>query len=290
MLFLGSSMINGGTGVANNETISAFIESSDIEAINFGTMMYSLDQSLLAYRHRFYAYYPDTIVVGLDGFPLSGLKNIYIPFFNRDEIYMPYLKPRFVYRNGKLRLIPAAPSLLAGMFNTNELLDYLKENDFYYYQFEIYHHFGLLPFSNSIRFLYSKILNSKKYFSDDPETDLLMEALMTEMAMEARKNGASIVFLLLPDQATVYRSGVRRYLPDLYGQKIKYLRSKGFTLIDAREILLESGKGGDELFEIDHKHYTSVANRLIAEKLSLFVSDKATKMMIKNVGEKERNF
>jgi len=34
-------MVNGDTHVKNNETISAYVEDEDVDALNFGTMMYS---------------------------------------------------------------------------------------------------------------------------------------------------------------------------------------------------------------------------------------------------------
>jgi hypothetical protein len=272
ILFLGSSMINGGMGVSNNETISAFLESPYIETLNFGTMMYSLDQCLLAYRHNLYAYNPEIVVVGLDGFPLSGLKNLFIPFLNRDEIYMPYLKPRFRFENGKLQLIQASPTMLATMFRTHDLLDYLREYDFFYHQFETYRRLGQLPFSNAIRVMYTKISNLTKYVNNDSESNMLTEALMTEIVMEVSKNGSEVIFLALPDQATFSLGGLRRYLPDLYGQSVRSLRLKGFPIVDAREIFHESGRGADELFEADHKHYKPIANHLIAEKLCTLVT------------------
>ena len=66
VLFLGSSMINGGTRVTNRETVAAFTEDADIEALNFGTMMYSLDQVLLSYTEKLEYLGADVIVVGLD--------------------------------------------------------------------------------------------------------------------------------------------------------------------------------------------------------------------------------
>ena len=50
MMMLGSSMVNGGTGVRNDQTISAYLEDDRVEVLNFGTMMYSMDQCLLRYR------------------------------------------------------------------------------------------------------------------------------------------------------------------------------------------------------------------------------------------------
>jgi hypothetical protein len=272
ILFIGSSMINGGMGVTNNETISAFLESPYIETLNFGTMMYSLDQCLLVYRHNLYAYNPEIIVVGLDGFPLSGLKNLFIPFYNRDEVYMPYLKPRFRFENGKLQLIQAPPTLLATMFRTLGLLDYLREYDFFYHQFETYRRLGQLPISNAIRIMYTKISNLTKYFNNDTESNVLTEALMTEIVMEVRKNGSEVIFLALPDQATLSRGGFRRYLPDLYGQSVRSLSLKGFPIVDVREIFHESGRAADELFEADHKHYKPIANHLIADKIYTLVT------------------
>ncbi|MEW5924297.1 MAG: hypothetical protein AB1746_09945, partial [Candidatus Zixiibacteriota bacterium] len=80
IMFLGSSLINGGPFVYIDETVSALIEDSLTEAVNFGVMRYSLDQAYLYYSKRLHRYQADVIVVELCSMPCDGLKNQYIPF------------------------------------------------------------------------------------------------------------------------------------------------------------------------------------------------------------------
>lgn len=86
-------MINGGTNVSNEETISAYIEDASTESVNFATMLYALDQVYLNYKERLGGYKADVVVVGLPGEFTAGLLNQYIPFRVRFENKMPFLSP-----------------------------------------------------------------------------------------------------------------------------------------------------------------------------------------------------
>ncbi len=267
VLFLGSSMMNGGTAITNDETISAYVEDANTESANFGTMLFTLDQCLLAYRYSLNRYKPDVLVVGIDELPMNGLQNMFIPFRNHEETNMPFLKPRFELKDGSLRLVRFAPNTLATLAGTPAVLDTLSRKDFYYYNYESYRRFGFLPLSYGLRSLYIKCINFLNYFADDRQSDLLAESLMNDMVSEARQNGARVIFLVLPDKKSTAPSGVYRYLPDVQGNKMKHLIAEGFTIIDGREIFRKSGRAESEIFQADEKHYKPAANRMIAEVL-----------------------
>ena len=80
VIFLGNSLTNGGTHVLASETISAAVEDSVTESLNFATMLYAVDQCYLAYRAHLKQYRPDVVVLGLSGRPTDALVNRYIPF------------------------------------------------------------------------------------------------------------------------------------------------------------------------------------------------------------------
>ena len=266
-LFLGSSMINGGMGIQNDETISAYLEDSDIESLNFGTMLYTIDQCLLAYLHRLYVYNPDVTIVGIDGFPVAGLRNIYVPFLYRQEKYMPFFKPRFTLHGDSLQLVHTSPANLAKVLDDPHILDFLSQNDAYYCNFERFQRFEMLPLSNALLRVYLKIRDMLNIVSGVNRDDMLLETLMQEMVNENKKRGSAVIFIILPDQTIYSRSGMLHFLPDVYDQTIKELRSKGFHIVDVRTIFRKSGKTADELFEPDQRHYRPLANRIIAKAL-----------------------
>ncbi len=150
ILFLGDSMTNGGTAVTRDETISAYVEDADTEALNFGTMLFGLDQMLLDYEDRLGAFEADVVVVGLSENAMAGLANRYIPFRRRSETNMPYFKPRFAIESGRLRLIPVPPrDAYERLLTRADLLPELRETDDFYGEFAAFKRCGWLPLSGA---------------------------------------------------------------------------------------------------------------------------------------------
>ena len=261
-------MINGGSRIKNSETISAGLEDEKIETLNFATMMYSMDQVYLDYTNRLYKYDPDVIIVGIDVEPGAGLKNHYIPFRFPEEENMPYLKPRFELKGDGIELINVSPEDMLAAINGNpELIHFLSENDGFYYRFEMDCRMGVLPLSGMFKYLSLKSIRFKRYFIEDTSGNLILIRIMDQLIKEADKNGADVIFLMNTDQTIFEGSGVHKYLNDIYGNQLALLKSKGFQVVDIREIFRKSGKPGRKLFAKDRSHYSVLGNKFIAEAL-----------------------
>lgn len=281
VLFLGSSMINGGSRIKNSETISAYIEDGDIEALNFATMMYSIDQVLLDYQSRLYKYEPDIIVVGIDLEPTAGLKNHYIPFRFPLEENMPYIKSRFTLKSGTLELVKASPDkLLAELGSNSTLLDFLAENDSFYFKFKFYCHMGFLPISDKIRKICLKAVSLSRYFYNDYDGTHLLETIMNELVTQAKQNGSEVVFLMNTDRTVLKRGGIHKFLPDLYEKNLIRIASQGFNVIDLRKILRANENKG-RLFAADQSHYSAISNKIIAEAIKPVIKSKIRMKSVK---------
>ena len=273
VLFLGSSMINGGNHVQNDETISAYLEDSQIEAINYGTMLYALDQSFLAYRERLHGYQANVVVVGIDSDPVAGLQNHYVPFRFPAEVNMPYLKPRFTMRDGGLSLVPVHPRqmLAEALKSPTGLLEFLSRNDSFYFEFETFERFGLSPFSGGLRYFYLRARSVYQSLFPAEEALVLFESLSDAMVKEGEKHGAKVVFLTLPDATAFGSSRWRNYLPDRFGEALDALKHRGHEVVDARNLLQQSKLPVTQLFLEDKAHYRPAANRVIAEGIRRYL-------------------
>ncbi len=277
VMFLGSSLINGGPFVTTDQSISALIEDSVIECINFGTMRYSLDQSYLIYKERLYKYNPDLLIVELGSWPCDGLENQYIPFVHRYAVDMPYLKPRYEMVDGKLNLIPMPPKWMHdSLFTSPALYKYLKNTDRYYYEFSIFERLGITPFANVIWFIYDKARNLYLQVNGDRDGYPLLEKLMQELTVEAKSHGASIIFLSLANRVITDPGSWRKLLPDHYRKRLDYFRSRGYQILDVREIFRSSGIPAWGLFVYDERHFTPKGNQLVAEKLAELIKQSDT--------------
>ncbi len=268
VVFLGSSLTNGNTHITNEETISAYLENEQIESINFGTMMYSIDQSLLLYLNKVKKYNPDTLIVEIETGVLNGIKNNYIPFMIRSEKNLQFLKNRFVIRKGIITLTDLdIIKELSSIPNNKNLLKFLSENDNFYYNYNNFKRFGFTPIGGFFNWTFKKINTFKKDFIYDQEGELILNHIMKYFTDEAGNNGTKVMFLYLPNRSALEQKWKYKYLPDKYGLNLEKAKNKGYITIDVREVLISSKKNPSELYAEDQNHYTPLANKIIAEHI-----------------------
>ncbi len=268
ILFLGNSMINGGSDVEVEETIPAFCEDSLTEAGDFATMLYTLDQAVLAYEGGLHRFGAEVVVVGLTPRPGEGLLNRYIPFRHREQVLMPYFKPRFVATGGRLALLPVpSPAQWRRMLASSATLDSLERDDARRGEFESYRRFGLMPLGAGVRAGLAGAGRLAALLRGGTESWPLAVRLMHDLVGDAGRRGTRVVFVVLPNALETCPPRWRRLLPDRYAAVMAGLRREGFTVLDGREILLRSRLPVERLFGPDRTHYRPEANRLIAEGL-----------------------
>ncbi|NKB37605.1 MAG: hypothetical protein GKR93_10610 [Gammaproteobacteria bacterium] len=267
IMFLGSSMINGGTHVENYETISAYLENEEIETLNFGTMLYGLDQSFLLYTHNLKKFNPDIIIIGLDSNPVSVLGNLYIPFRDSREVNMPFLKPRYELKNSSLELVRIDPSMLQNITSDSSILSFLSRHDDFYTQFSLFKHLGITPIANLLNSVRSKTESLRYYLNTQTDnTDLLLELMETTVST-IEGSGKRVIFIYMPNRADIEPGRLMGKFPDRYGIRQKLFKDNGFPVVSVRDIFLQSGIKNSIIYSGDNQHYTAVGNRIIAEHL-----------------------
>ena len=274
VMFLGSSMINGGTQVRNDETISAYLENENIEALNFGTMLYGLDQAYIAFESDLNKFRPDIVIFGLDSDPISALLNMYVPFRNPNETNMPFLKPRYDNRNSDLDLININPTALETILTGEDTLELLEEHDLFQVRFKRYQHIGLTPIASVINYLFGKWDSFKYYQDNNSSNKALLQSLMHEIEDSLTQVGYSVVFLSMPAKSDLVPGKLSRLFPDRYAARMQSYRDSGFEVIDVKDIFLESEIPLNDLYHEDKLHFRPKANRIIAKKMKeiLFTS------------------
>ncbi|MEW5925113.1 MAG: hypothetical protein AB1746_14095, partial [Candidatus Zixiibacteriota bacterium] len=195
-------------------------------------------------------------------------KNQYIPFRDRYAADMPYLKPRFMINGGDLELVPLPPdNYIEKIFSNADLVQWLKKTDGFYSDYEIFKRFGLMPLSSGLMYIYKKARNLYRILYGDPEGEKILEMLMEKFVDSAGKHNTAVIFLSLPDLNITEPARWRKLLPDRYKIRLEKLRSKGFEILDAREIFWKSGKPPRRLFVHDNRHLTPLGNSLVATEL-----------------------
>lgn len=269
LMFLGNSMVNGGTHVSNQETLSAYIENDSIEAVNFAVMLYSIDQSMLLYENYLQKFKPDILIVGLDTDPIAGLKNMYIPFRSPQELNMPFIKPRFIRNQDNLDLVSIDINNLKTITQVS-LPNTLVTNDAFYYRYKM-HKLELMPIGYTISIFLKKIDTLLNLLKFDQEGEQLLVDIMKKFSSLAEANNTKIIFLSLPGKAVLKPGRLAQNLPDKYSQRIEKLKKLNFPVIDASVVLKKHLDEIDRFYAADNAHLNAAGNKLVAEYLSSYV-------------------
>lgn len=267
-VFFGSSMVNGGEGVTNQQTISAGIESAALESFNFASMAFAPDQSFLLYQKMADQLQADYVVVGLDAAPVDGLYNHYIPLKLREEVGVPYLKPRFTLEDGKLQLVPVELQWLAQLDQPAAFVDFLRRNDRYFGKLREYERCAFTPLAHGICWLGNKASSTLMYMDGASHaSDPLLEAVVSEFDAQVASRNGKLIVMLFPSERMFHWGGVWKYFPDIYALRLKALQARGIEVLDVRELFRASGKSADELFADDRHHFSAAGNRVVADGL-----------------------
>lgn len=268
IMLLGSSMTNGGMSVRNDETLSAYLEKQDesLEVLNFGTMLYGMDQSYLRYKHELHRYRPALLVIEIRPNPTSQLTTHYLPLSERDQKKMPYLKPRFNLddRGTLVEISVDAETLLRDFPHQPALYERLSRSDSYNRDFESFKRFGVFPLSALARYSWIEGRKLKRKISVDEHEVKLLSAIMTAFEAEARHQRTPILFIALPE----LRQGLRKKLfPDQFKEILAALRKDRHDIVDVGEFLAKANVPLATLYWDDKLHYSAKGNEVIARGL-----------------------
>lgn len=262
VLALGSSMVNGGTRVSPDETLTAYLETDDLRAFNHGTMLYGVDQSLLAFQSRLADVRTDIVLLGVDAEPTGPLVNVYIPLRQPGELNMPFVKPRYHLVDGVLTRTEESPNAVLAAGGVT-LLDYFSEHDAYRWRFTA-HKLGFTPVNSFIQYVVGRARALGRRFRGPPEADeRLLDAVLAEFDAAVGARSASLVILAMPpgraDMAPMPGT------PDLFAERLERWSGQGFNVVDGRAALLEAPHALGALFGPDGGHLSPLGNEVVAE-------------------------
>lgn len=269
VLFLGSSKINGGTELGRDQTISAYAANARVETLNFGTMLFGADQSTLAYTRRLARFQPDVVVLGLDPRAEEPLLNVYLPYRNRDQVMMPFVKPRFEETVSGLTEVPPPLALLRdSALRPQALQAFLKQHDGYQREFDDYRRYGFTPLAYGAHRLWRKFANAKALYAPGApsEGERLLARLLLRFRDGLARDDRRLVLLLLPNRDDVEASRPWQAAWLRHQRLRQLLAAQGLAFVDPRGAL-RAGAVAD-MFHEDGIHYTAQGNRVIATELA----------------------
>jgi len=288
IIFLGSSLINGSNFVDNDETISAYLQSqanpTEIEAANFATMMYTLDQIYLQLRDHILRLKPDVIVIGLHEDPSYGLDNLYVPLIRPEEANMPFVKPMFA-RDESTTLALTLPPLAGLAKRDGQFIDRLRQQDAHFINLQRFAHLHTTPLLAGADLLTTKALNLGRYFTEAEQDHRLLRTLMQTVDTLAAKHQVKIIYAYLPTPRALLQGGIWRFMPDFYASRYQWLarpwpeqrastQTTGPEVVNIRQAFRDQHHNNPmDLYADDGYHFSAYGNQHIAKAIAQALKD-----------------
>jgi hypothetical protein len=269
IMLLGSSMMNGTTAVSYAETISAELERDGFAALNFGTMMYGLDQSLLAYQSRLGGLGADVVVVGIDADPHGPLSNVWVPLRRPSEIHTPFVKPRYTFADGVLEPVSIDPAALLGSENRDSLLDVVRRHGGYFNRFDRFVRFEQTPALAFLAWGLSGIERRLTGFETREDEQQLLDELLRVIRAEVERAGARLLLVAMPLGQGEHPERQVAALRD----RVAGWRAQGFDVVDVADLFSGIGISESTLYIADGVHLSAVGNATVANAIADLVSD-----------------
>jgi len=266
VFLLGSSAMNGYSLPHDKTPVGYLQHHHGRQAFDFGTIMYSVDQSFFLYKNQLAQYKPDVIVVGLHNKP-KAISNLFAPF-RGGNVSSPFIKPAYYLTGNTLKKVQP-PVAHHKNQRYDLLLQHLAEHDAYYYKFLLFKRLSLLPFSDLLRrtilFLQEEFLGVSDYKKSVGLQAYFMEALTTL----AEQNGTQVIFLKFESLSDVKKPLYKRWYRDKNTLHNEMLKGTSMNVLVLSDILAETGSPTESFYlPGDDVHLNETANKLIAEKVN----------------------
>ena len=245
-----------------------------IEVLNYGVGAYGLDQAYLRYLQAGTHYKPQLVFIGYMSENIARNVNVFRPFYSRSYADVIFTKPRFIVKNGNLRLLKNPVATLKDhehfLLHDSATLATLGESDFHY---QANYSRGPLDFLATVRLakLVWYVMENKRHsiFDRDGMYDTRSEAYEVTVKIfdafysKALENGAFPVILVFPDLNDQQRS--RQKKDRRYAPLLSYFAAKRYRFIDMLTAL-EPEEPKHTIAELTRAsgHYSPLGNRIIA--------------------------
>ncbi|MFZ5519240.1 MAG: hypothetical protein ACOY90_21595 [Candidatus Zhuqueibacterota bacterium] len=289
IVFMGDSRIGGYNNLANDETVSAYLEHGDLETLNFATNLYGLDQVFLALPKCLSQFTPDVVVVAIGSDIGQALNCVYLPLTDRN-VGAPLLKPRFFLQDGQLTCLrPEVCNLLQNIPNNPSLLEFIEKNDGHYFVFKHFQRKETLPFLSLFSLIQANIAYVKQqidYHLGRPSwasvtNEKLAAKILNQMESEAEARNVRLVFLVMPKRSEL-KSGSHAYQ-----QVVHMADSLGLRYIDGLAIF-QRIRGSESLF-FDEVHLLAKGNQVLASQLMEWLGP-STRFAVENQISVDKKF
>jgi hypothetical protein len=243
----------------------------DFEVLNFGVPGFEPGQALLRYRRDGVRFHPHIVLIGFMSENINRVVNTFRPFyFPRSGV--PFTKPRFALRGGKLVLIENPIRSLDGyrelLRDPAKVLPRIGKDDYFYQRNSARSRFDFLP---SVRFaaivkdqLFDQPIFVGDLYNTRSEAYRVTVAVLEQFYREAIEHGSVPIIVLYPERHEIRSRREGRTV--VYQPLTDELKRNGYRTIDLLEGFQRYDPQG-EMMEKKFIHYPPSGNRMVARTI-----------------------
>jgi hypothetical protein len=241
------------------------------EALNFGVPGFEPGQALLRYRREGVKFHPHIVLIGFMSENINRVVNTYRPFyFPRSGV--PFTKPRFALRNGRLVLIPnpiQSPDGYRELLRSPQtVLPRLGKDDYFYQRNSKRNPLDFLPSVRFASIFADQYLRQPTVrggvYNTHSEAYQVTVAVLDQFYKEAAANGSLPIIVLFPERREIRNR--REGKTVVYKPLLEELHRGGYRMVD----LLDGFQRYDPQGEMMKKkfiHYPKSGNRIVARTI-----------------------
>lgn len=249
----------------------------ETEILNFAVSGYGLDQAFLRWESIKEKFQPDIVILGVQFENIKRHINLLRPFYYYTT-EIPYSKPRFVISGDKLQLIKSPITDVTKTVDIIENFDSWELSNLEGFYTKENYEANPLYLSNSISFIssaISQIFTEVDYYNSSSESYQVTYNIIEQFSKSVKSKNGIFIPLHLPVMND-FDFVTQSFLDIFYNQKFIYdelfssLKLQ-YNFVEPYDALNEWGeKNGFETLFMS-RHYSPIANKLIANKIFEFM-------------------
>jgi hypothetical protein len=241
------------------------------EALNFGVPGFEPGQALLRYRREGVRFHPHIVLIGFMSENINRVVNTFRPFYF-PKSGVPFTKPRFALRGGRLVLIPnpirSADGYRELLRSPETVLPRLGKDDYFYQRNSKRNPLDFLPSVRFASIFADQYLHQPTFrggvYNTSSEAYRVTVAVLDTFYKEAAQNGSLPIIVLFPERREIRNR--REGKTVVYKPLLDELHRGGYRVID----LLDGFQRYDPQGEMMQKkfiHYPKSGNRMVARTI-----------------------
>ncbi len=263
----------------------------EAEVINFAVSGYGMDQALLRWESIKENFQPDIVILGVQFENVKRHINLLRPFYYfTTEI--PYSKPRFLLQGNKLQLIRNPINDISKTVDIIKHFDDWKFSAFEGFYLEENYSPSFLYYSKSISFVrsaISQIFSEVDFYTPQNESYKVTYKLFQKFKSSVKQNNKIFIPVHLPvkndfDFLTQQFLDIAFNKHFIYDDLFEVLK-KGTNFVEPYNALNKWASENSTNGLFSKRHYSSVANKIIANQIFEFIQNDHSKLLKSNKRE-----